>query len=103
MMRIKKNDKVRVISGKDKGKEGIVLALLPKKNKVKVKGVSIVTKHVKARRQGETSGIRKEESFIYADKVMPICPSTNKPCRVGSKLLEDGKRVRICLPSKEII
>ncbi|MFT6765601.1 MAG: large subunit ribosomal protein L24 [Alteromonas naphthalenivorans] len=103
MMRIKKNDKVKIIAGKDKGKEGVVLAILPKKDKVKIKGVSIVTRHVKARRQGETSGIRKEESFIYAPNVMPICSSCKKTCRVGSKQLEDGKRARICSRCKEII
>jgi large subunit ribosomal protein L24 len=103
MMRIKKNDKVKVISGKDKGKEGIVLALIPKKDKVKIKGVNIVTRHVKARRQGETSGIRKEESFIYAPNVMPICPACKKACRVGAKQLEDGKRVRTCSRCKEVI
>lgn len=103
MMRIKKNDKVKIISGKDKGKEGVVLALIPKKDKIKVKGVNIVTRHVKARRQGETSGIRKEESFIYAPNVMPICPACKKACRVGAKTLEDGKRVRTCGRCKEVI
>ena len=103
MMRIKKNDKVVVISGKDKGKEGAVIALLVKKGKVKIKGVGIVTRHLKARRQGETSGIRKEESFIYESKVMPVCPACKKPCRVGSKQLEDGARVRVCGRCKEVM
>lgn len=103
MMRINKNDKVKVIAGKEKGKEGVVIALLPKADKVKVKGINIVTKHAKARRQGDTAGIRKEEAFFYASNVMPICSACQKACRVGSKLLEDGKRVRICSHCKEVI
>ena len=103
MMRIKKNDKVKIISGKDKGKEGVVLALLPKKDKIKIKGVAIVTRHVKARRQGETSGIKKEESYIYASKVMPLCSSCKKPTRVATRLLDDGNRVRECSYCKEVI
>ena len=103
MMRIKKNDLVRVISGKDKGKEGEVLALLPKKEKIKVKGVAIVTRHKKARMQGEVSSIRKEETFIYADKVMPICASCKKACRVGSKSVENGAQVRMCVRCQETL
>ena len=103
MMRIKKNDKVKVIAGKDKGKEGLILDLIPKKDKVKIQGVNVVTRHIKARRQGETSGIRKSESFIYASNVMPICSACNKPCRVGSKKLENGKYVRTCGHCKEVI
>lgn len=101
MMRIKKNDKVRVIAGKDRGKEGEVIAVLPKKDKIKVKGVAIATRHKKARQQGEVSSIRKEETFIYAAKVMPICSSCKKACRVGAKVLENGDRVRMCTRCKE--
>lgn len=99
--RIKKNDKVQVISGKDKGKQGVVLAIKPKKGLVLVKGVALVTRHVKPRRAGETGGIKKEESFIKIAKVMPVCPVTNKATRVASKQLENGKRVRISVRSKE--
>ncbi len=103
MMRIKKNDKVRVVSGKDKGKEGEVIAVLPKKEKIKVKGVAIVTRHKKACNQGEVSSIRKEEAFIYACKVMPICSSCKRACRVGSKALENGAQTRMCVRCKEIM
>jgi len=103
MMRIRKKDKVRVISGKDKGKEGEVLALLPKRDKVKVAGVAIVTRHLKARRQGEVSSIKKEECFIPAAKVMPICGSCKKACRVATKSLDNGMRVRVCGRCKEIM
>lgn len=103
MMRIRKKDKVRVISGKDKGKEGEVIALLPKKDKVKVQGVAVVTRHLKARRQGEVSTIKKEETFIYAAKVMPICGSCKRACRVATKALENGTQVRMCGRCKEIM
>jgi large subunit ribosomal protein L24 len=70
MQHIKKDDLVIVISGKDKGKKGHVVEVLPKKGKVKVRGVAIVTTHYKARRQGETSAIKKEESYIDISNVV---------------------------------
>lgn len=103
MMRIKKNDVVFVIAGKDKGKKGSVLAIDYKANKVQVQGVAIVTRHVKPRRQGEQGGIRQEEGFIDISNVMPICPVTKKPCRVTVKELADGKKARVSHRSKETI
>lgn len=102
MMRIKKNDTVMVITGKDKGKRGAVIAILPKKGKVKVKGVAIVTRHVKARRRGETATIKREESFIALAKVMPVCPKAGKPTRVNASVSEGGVKVRISTVSKEV-
>lgn len=99
--RVKKNDSVFVLSGKDKGKKGAVIAISPKDGKVMVKDVAVVTRHVKARKQGDVAGIRKEERFIDVTRVMPVCTSCNKPCRVGSKVLEDGKKVRVCVRCKE--
>ena len=103
MMRVRKNDKVVVISGKDKGKQGDVIAILPKKGKIMVKGVNVVTRHVKARRQGETPGIKHEESYIKLCKVMPVCGSCKKPCRPGATTLKDGKNARVCGKCKEIM
>jgi large subunit ribosomal protein L24 len=102
MMRIKKNDVVVVISGKDKGKSGSVIDILPKKGKVKVKGVAVATHFVKARRQGETSCIKKEEDFIDSSNVMPVCPKTKKPTRVNV-MTENETKVRISNVSKEIL
>ena len=102
-MRVKKNDNVVVIIGKDKGKKGVVIDILPKKGKVMVKGVAITTKHYKARKQGEASGIKKEESFINISDVMPICPACKKPTRINVKVLEGDKKVRVCNRCKEII
>ncbi len=67
---IKKGDLVYVLNGKDKGKKGTVLRVLPKKKKVMVKGVALVTRHYKARKQGETSGIKKVERYIDVSNVM---------------------------------
>lgn len=98
--RIKHNDLVMVISGKDRKKTGIVLDVCYKTNKVLVKDVALVTRHVKARQQGGFAGIKREESYIALSKVMPMCPATKKPCRVGSKVAENGKRVRISVRSQ---
>jgi len=100
--RIKKNDTVMVISGKDKGKSGTVIEILPKKGKVMVKGVGIRTRHAKARKQGDTPGIKKEEGFITINKLMPVCGACGKASRVNAKLLESGKRARMCNRCKEI-
>lgn len=103
MMRVKKNDKVVVISGKDKGKQTEVIAILPKKGKIKLKGVAVRTKHVKARKQGDTPGIRKEEGYINLCKVMPVCGSCKQPCRIKSLTLQDGKKARMCGKCKEVM
>ena len=100
--RIKKNDLVRVVSGKDKNKEGSVIQVLPKKNKVLVKDVAVVTRHVKPRKAGEQGGIRKEESYIRLSKVMPVCTACKKATRVNAKLLDSGKKARMCNRCSEI-
>ena len=94
-MNIRKDDKVVVISGKDKGKEGKVLVANPKAGKVVVEGVSVATKHQKPRKQGEEGGIIKVETPIYASKVQLVCPKCGKATRVGHKV-EGDKKVRVC-------
>ena len=94
-MNIRKDDKVVVISGKDKGKQGKVLVAEPKTGKVIVEGVSVAAKHQKPRKQGEEGGIIKRETPIYASKVMLVCPKCGKPTRVGHTVV-DGKKVRVC-------
>lgn len=102
MMRVKKNDNVIVISGKDKGKQGTIIAISPKKDKVKVKGIAVVARHTKARRAGQPSGILRSESFICMSKVMPVCTACKQPTRVATKSLEAGKRARSCKRCSEI-
>ena len=93
---VKTGDTVVVLSGKDKGKQGKVLAVSPKEGKVIVEKVNMVSKHVKPRRMGEPGGIIKAEGAMYASKVQLVCPRCKQPTRVGHKLYEDGKKGRIC-------
>ena len=94
-MNIKKDDKVVVLSGKDKGKQGKVIKADPKAMKVIVEGVNVATKHQKPRKQGEEGGIIKVETPIYASKVQLVCPKCGKATRVGHKIA-DGKKTRVC-------
>jgi len=100
---IKQGDNVIVLSGKDKGKKGKVLTVGATKRTVIVEGVNLVTKHTKARRAGETGGIIKQEAPIYACKVMVVCSKCGKPTRIGTKLLADGKKARVCKHCLEIL
>ena len=95
-MKIKTEDKVIVLTGKDKGKEGKVLKADPKAGKVVVEGVQVASRHKKPRKQGEEGGIIKMETPIYASKVMLVCPKCGKPTRVGHTFAEDGKKLRAC-------
>lgn len=95
MNRIKTGDTVMIITGRDRGNTGKVLAYSPKEDKVIVEGQNFVTKHIKPRRQGEVGGIVKAEGALYASKVMPVCPKCNKPTRVGYTV-KDGEKVRVC-------
>lgn len=101
-MRVKKKDQVMVISGKDKGKKGEIIEVLPKKGKLKVKGVAVATRHVKPKRAGEPSGIIKSESFIPLAKVMPVCTSCGKATRIAAKVMDNGKKARSCKRCGEI-
>ena len=95
-MHIKKDDTVVVISGVDKNKKGKVLEVIPSEGKVIVEGVAVATKHTKPRRQVETGGIVKQEAAIDASKVMHVCSKCGKATRIARKVLENGKRVRVC-------
>lgn len=99
--RIKKNDTVIVLSGRDKDKQGAVIEVLPKEGKALVKGIAMITKNVKAKKTGDVAGIKKMESYITVSKLMPLCTSCKTPCRMNVKIIENGKRVRICNNCKE--
>ncbi len=100
--RIKKGDLVEVISGKDKGKRGKVLRVIPKEGKVIVEGVNMVKRHQRPNPRMREGGIVEREAPIYASKVMLVCPSCNQRTRVGFKVV-DGKKVRYCKKCGEII
>lgn len=103
-LKIKKGDEVLVIAGKDKGKKGKVLQVLPKVNKVLVEGVNRVKKHQKPTQQYREGGIIEKESSIYSWKLKVVCPKCGEPTRVGRKRIEStGKLVRFCKKCGEII
>ncbi|MCT8976499.1 50S ribosomal protein L24 [Clostridium sp. CX1] len=93
---VRKKDTVMVISGKDKGKIGEVLAVMPKTGKVLVKGVNLVTKHQKPNRANMQGGIIQKEAAVYSSKVMLYCDKCKSVTRISHKLLEDGTKVRVC-------
>ena len=100
---VKTGDTVVVLSGKDKGKKGKVLAVSPKEGKVIVEKINIVSKHIKPRRMGEPGGIIKAEGAMYASKVQVVCPRCKQPTRVGHKVYEDGTKSRICVKCGEAL
>ena len=94
-MNVKLNDNVLVITGKDAGKQGKVIATSPKNNTVKVEGLNLQSKSKKARKANEVSQIVKQEGAIDASNVMVVCDACGKPVRVKHALV-DGKKVRVC-------
>lgn len=94
-MRIKKGDTVKILSGNDKGKQGEVLEVIPKSEKILVKGVNIRKKHVKPRKQGEEGGIISAECAIHSSKANVVCPKCNKVTKIGYTVEKDEK-VRVC-------
>ena len=92
---VKVDDTVIVLSGKDKNVVGKVMAVSPKEGKVIVKGVNVVKKHTKPRRQGEVGGILEVEGAIYASKVQIFCEKCGKATRIAHKI-EGDKKIRVC-------
>ncbi|MCI2191188.1 MAG: 50S ribosomal protein L24 [Oscillospiraceae bacterium] len=90
-MHVKTGDTVAILSGRDTGKQGKVMAVSPKEGKVIVEKLNMVTKHVKPRRAGEEGGIVKAEGAIYASKVQIVCPHCKKLTRVGHKVHDEQK------------
>ncbi|AGC69584.1 50S ribosomal protein L24 [Thermoclostridium stercorarium subsp. stercorarium DSM 8532] len=100
---VKKGDTVYILNGKDRGKKGKVLRVLPSKQMVIVEGVNMVAKHVKPRSELQQGGIIHREAPIYAAKVMLVCSKCGAPTKVGKKILEDGSKARVCKKCGEII
>ncbi|MFC4411873.1 50S ribosomal protein L24 [Chungangia koreensis] len=101
-MHVKKGDKVMVISGKDKGKTGVILEAHPKKERVLVEGVNIVKKHTKPNQANPQGGIVSQEAPIHVSNVMLIDPKSGEPTRVGYKV-EGDKKVRVAKKSGEVL
>ena len=99
---IKKDDTVMVIAGKEKGKMGKILKVLPKKNRVVVEKVNFIKRHTRASQTGR-GGIIEKEGSIHISNVTLICKKCNSPVRTRKKILDGGKKVRICIKCEEIL
>jgi large subunit ribosomal protein L24 len=102
-LHVKKEDTVMVITGKDKGKKGRIIAAYPRQNRVLVEGVNMVKKHQKPTQQNPQGGILDQEAPIHVSNVMLLDPKSGKPTRVGYKVLENGNKVRVAKKSGEVI
>jgi large subunit ribosomal protein L24 len=93
--RVRKDDTVMIIAGRERGKTGKVLRTLPDKNRVVVERINLVKRHTKPRGT-QTGGILEKEAPLHVSNVQPVCPRCDKPARIGTKRLQDGHAVRIC-------
>lgn len=106
-MHIKKNDKVKILSGKDKNKTGKVLQSLPKEGKVSIEGLNLLIKHLRPQKQGEKGQRIEFPAFINASNVMLVCPKCSRPTRFAHKIVKvegkKDKKMRVCKKCQEII
>ncbi|MDD5510573.1 MAG: 50S ribosomal protein L24 [Dehalococcoidales bacterium] len=102
-MKIRKDDTVLVIAGKDRGKKGKVRFAYPKNNTLVVEGINFIRKHARATGRVKQAGIIEQEAQITVSNVMLLCSRCNHPTRVGFRFLEDGRKVRICRVCHEVI
>lgn len=102
-MRVRRNDTVVVITGRDRSKQGKVQLVLPKEGRVVVEGLNMVKRHQRPTAAMRQAGIIQKEAPMPLSKVMLVCPRCNKGARVGYRTLEDGRKVRMCRKCKEMI
>ena len=101
-MKIRKGDRVKVIAGRSKGKVGDVLRVLPAESRVTVQGVNVVKRHTRPQ-MGNPGGIVEKEAPLHVSNVAHVDPKDGKPTRVGYKMLEDGRKVRVARRSGEVL
>jgi large subunit ribosomal protein L24 len=99
---IKKNDLVMVIAGKEKGKSGRVLRILPEKERVIVEKINFVKRHTRPHGRQRQGGILEKEAPLHLSNVMLLCEKCNKPVRIGYRLIEEGRKVRFCRKCGEL-
>ncbi|MDI6801762.1 MAG: 50S ribosomal protein L24 [Thermodesulfovibrionales bacterium] len=102
-LRIKKGDTAIVLTGKNKGKSGRVLSVLPSKEKLIIEGINIVKRHMKPSKKYTHGGIIEKEAPLHISNIMLICPKCNKHTRIGNTVLDNGKKLRTCRKCKEVI
>ena len=101
---IRRNDSVQVMAGKDRGKTGRVLRVIADKNRLVVEGVNFVKRHTRPNPgRGVKGGILEKEAAMHASNVQLVCPECSKPTRIGHKVLEDGRKVRICRKCEGVV
>jgi large subunit ribosomal protein L24 len=100
---IKKNDTVVVMTGKEKGKKGRVLIVNPSKDSVLIEKINMIKKHMKPTRKYTQGGIIEKEAPIQVSNVMLVCPKCTKPTRIGTSVLQDGRKLRMCKKCREVI
>ena len=101
---IRRNDNVVVLTGRDRGKRGRVLRVMPEKSRVIVEGVNFIKKHTKANPQKNVKGgIVEREASVHASNVQIVCPECGKPTRAGRRRLDDGTRVRFCRKCEGVV
>ena len=103
LRRLRKDDTVMVIAGRERGKTGKVLRVLPERDRVIVERINLVKRHVKPRGVQQPGGIQEKEASLHLSNVVPICGRCNKPTRVGSRRLADGSAERVCRRCDEAI
>ena len=96
MFRIRKGDRVKILSGKDKGKIGKVLKVIVSKKRVVVEGANIVKKHMRKRSEAEPGGIREVPASVHISNVSLFCPNCNNQTRFVTRILEDKSKIRVC-------
>ena len=102
MAKLRRDDTVLVIAGKDRGKQGKVRLVNPKESRLVIEGVNIVKRHMKARGMARQAGIIQKEAPLHVSNVMLLCKSCHQPTRVGFRHLEDGRKVRFCKRCDEV-
>jgi len=100
---VRKNDLIEVIAGKDRGKRGRVVRIIPKTQRVLVERINIVKRHTRPGRISQQGGILEREAPISIANVMLVCPKCDRPTRYGKAILADGKKVRVCKKCGEVI
>jgi large subunit ribosomal protein L24 len=96
VQRLRKNDTVIVIGGKERGKTGTILRVLPDEHRVVIERLNLVKRHMKPRGVQQQGGIMEKEASIHASNVQPLCGKCNKPARIGRRRMQDGRSVRVC-------
>ncbi len=102
-LHVKKDDRVMVLTGKDRGKTGIVLKAIPENNRVIVEGINMIKKHQRPQGMDQQGGIIEMEAPVHVSNVMLVCPSCKEASRTGKKILEDGTKVRYCKKCNQTI